>query len=116
VDVAVTAGAIATVVFASSTLPMLAKAWRTKDVSSYSAGNIVLANCGNVLYAMYVVHLPLGPIWALHAFHTTSTALMLYWYIRYVVFAGSARFLLRQVPDEDSRLVPAGERGGAGVP
>jgi uncharacterized protein with PQ loop repeat len=87
VDISVTAGAIATVVFASSTLPMLAKAWRTKDVSSYSAGNIVLANIGNVLYAVYVVNLPIGPIWALHAFHTLSTGLMLHWYIRYVVLA-----------------------------
>ena len=88
-DISVTAGAIATVVFASSTLPMLAKAWRTKDVSSYSAGNIVLANIGNVLYAVYVVNLPIGPIWALHAFHTISTALMLYWYVRYVLLPRS---------------------------
>ncbi len=86
-DLPVIAGAVATVVFAASTLPMLAKAWRTKDVTSYSAGNIALANIGNLLYSVYVLHLPAGPIWALHAFHTISTALMLFWYIRYVVLA-----------------------------
>jgi hypothetical protein len=84
------AGSAATAVFASSTLPMLIKAWRTKDVSSYSAGNILLANVGNVLYTVYVLHLPLGPIWALHAFQALSSGLMLIWYVRYVVLRAPA--------------------------
>ncbi|WP_245717678.1 PQ-loop domain-containing transporter [Nocardia jejuensis] len=81
------AGAVATAVFASSTLPMLVKAVRTKDVSSYSPSNIALANIGNIIYMVYVLHLPPGPIWALHLFHTLSSALMLIWYLRYVVLA-----------------------------
>jgi uncharacterized protein with PQ loop repeat len=91
VDVPVLAGSAATVVFAASILPMLAKAWRTRDVASYSVGNIVLANLGNLLYTVYVLQLPAGPVWALHAFHTLSTALMLVWYVRYVVLRNHAR-------------------------
>ena len=87
VDVSVAAGSVATVLFAVSTLPMLVKARRTKDVRSYSLANIALGNIGNLLYTVYVLHLPMGPIWALHAFHTVSTALMLYWYVRYVLIA-----------------------------
>jgi hypothetical protein len=84
IDISVAAGSLATAVFAVSTLPMMVKARRTRDVRSYSLGNIVLGNVGNVLYTVYVLHLPMGPIWALHAFHTLTTALMLYWYLRYV--------------------------------
>ena len=62
----VLAGAVSTVIFASSTLPMLVKAARTKDLSSYSLGNILLANLGNLVHSIYVFQLPAGPIWALH--------------------------------------------------
>lgn len=37
-----------------------------------------------MVYALYVFSLPFGPIWALHAFHVSSTGLMLFWYVRYV--------------------------------
>jgi hypothetical protein len=77
------AGAASTVIFAASTLPMLVKAARTKDLSSYSLGNIALSNLGNLIHSIYVFHLPPGPIWALHGFHLVSTALMLLWYLRY---------------------------------
>jgi uncharacterized protein with PQ loop repeat len=87
----VIAGSIATIVFASSTMPMLLKAWRTKDVKSYSLLNIILANIGNLFYTVYVMHLPLGPVWALHLFHCGSTGLMLYWYLRYVLLSGPRR-------------------------
>jgi uncharacterized protein with PQ loop repeat len=79
----VLAGAVSTVIFASSTLPMLVKAARTKDLSSYSLGNILLANLGNLVHSIYVFQLPAGPIWALHTFHLVSTGLMLGWYLRY---------------------------------
>jgi hypothetical protein len=85
VDISVAAGSLATGVFAVSTLPMMVKARRTRDVRSYSLGNIVLGNVGNLLYTVYVLHLPMGPIWALHAFHTVTTGLMLYWYARFVL-------------------------------
>lgn len=59
------------------------KAARTKDLSSYSLGNIVLGNLGNVIQSIYVFHLPAGPMWVLHTFYLLSTALMLFWYLRY---------------------------------
>jgi len=79
----VLAGIISTIIFASSTLPMLRKAAATKDLRSYSLGNIGLANVGNLVHSVYVFSLPLGPIWALHGFYLVSTALMLFWYLRY---------------------------------
>jgi hypothetical protein len=79
----VLAGVLSTVIFAASVLPMLVKAGRTQDLTSYSLGNIALSNLGNVLYSIYVFTLPVGPIWALHSFHLVSTGLMLVWYVRY---------------------------------
>jgi hypothetical protein len=79
----ITAGAIATVIFAGSVLPMLGKAARTKDLSSYSRGHLVLANVGNLFYSVYVFDLPPGPVWALHTFYLASSALMLLWSLRY---------------------------------
>jgi hypothetical protein len=77
------AGAVSTLIFALSTMPMLAKAVRTKDLRSYSLGNILLSNTGNLVHAVYVFNLPPGPIWVLHSFYLVSTALMLVWYLRY---------------------------------
>jgi hypothetical protein len=77
------AGVTATLIFASSILPMVVKARRTRDLSSYSLGNIVLANLGNMVQSVYVLSLPPGPIWALHGFYLTTTGLMLVWYLRY---------------------------------
>src|SRR5699024_5458080 len=54
----VLAGTLSTVLFASSTLPMVIKAARTKDLSSYSLGNLVLANVGNAVHSVYVFSLP----------------------------------------------------------
>jgi hypothetical protein len=62
---------------------MLVKAGRTKDLASYSLGNIALANLGNLIYAVYVFSLPLGPVWALHGFHLGASGLMLFWYLRH---------------------------------
>src|SRR5215204_4827765 len=39
----------------------------------------------NAIYSIYVFQLPAGPVWALHGFYVVSTALMLAWYVRYVV-------------------------------
>jgi uncharacterized protein with PQ loop repeat len=79
----VVAGAVSTVIFALGALPMLLKAVRTKDLASYSLGNIVLTNIGNVIHSVYVFHLPAGPIWILHSFFLSSTGLMLFWYLRF---------------------------------
>ena len=77
------AGMVSTVIFAASTLPMLIKAARTRDLASYSRGNIVLANVGNAVHIVYVAQLPAGPIWALHTFYVVSSGLMLLWHLRY---------------------------------
>ena len=83
VDFSIVAGTISTVIFALSTLPMLVKAVRTKDLRSYSLGNISLANVGNLVHSMYVFSLPAGPIWLLHSFYLVTTGMMLSWYLRY---------------------------------
>ncbi|MBF4770539.1 hypothetical protein ISU10_22440 [Nocardioides agariphilus] len=77
------AGFVSTIIFAASTLPMLLKARRTHDLSSYSLGNILLANAGNAVHSVYVFSLPPGPLWLLHSFYLASTGTMLLWYVRY---------------------------------
>ena len=79
----VIAGITSTIIFGLSTLPMLIKAIRTKDLKSYSLGNILLANTGNLVHSIYVFNLPPGPIWLLHSFYLVTTGLMLLWYLRY---------------------------------
>ena len=105
----VLAGAVSTVIFAGSTLPMLVKAWRTQDLGSYSLGNILLANIGNIVHSVYVFSLPPGPIWALHSFYVLSTGLMLVWYLRYVV-----RRPGRATPTNLPRLGPSMENQARG--
>ena len=78
------AGLASTVLFVSSYLPMLHKAWRTRDLASYSRSSLVLANVGNVIQAVYVASLPLGPIWFLHAFYLGASALMLGLHLRHI--------------------------------
>ncbi len=77
------AGITSTLIFAASTLPMLAKARRTRDLTSYSLGNMLLSNVGNLVHSVYVVSLPPGPIWVLHGFYLVTTATMLAWFVRY---------------------------------
>jgi hypothetical protein len=76
-DVPILAGMISTVVFAVSNLPMLRKALRTRDVSSYSMSSIAMINAANAVYSLYVFSLPIGPIWALHTFYLVSCGIML---------------------------------------
>jgi hypothetical protein len=83
VDLAVLAGAVSTIIFAGSVMPMLVKAVRTRDLASYSLGNLLLANTGNLVHSVYVYSLPAGPIWALHAFYLVSTGFMLAMYLRH---------------------------------
>ena len=71
------AGTVSTVVFAVSNLPMLRKALRTRDVSSYSLASVGMINAANVLYSLYVFSLPVGPVWALHTFYLISCAILL---------------------------------------
>lgn len=82
-DFALFAGTAAAAIFMISQLPMLIKACRTKNLTSYSFANIGLANVGNVLYAVYVLQVPLGPVWAVHGFNLTTSGMMLTMYLRY---------------------------------
>jgi hypothetical protein len=77
------AGFLSTAVFISSTVPMLTKAFKTRDMKSYSFANITLSNVGNLVHWVYISHLPFGPIWFLHGFYTLTTLFMLAWYLRY---------------------------------
>ena len=83
-SVPILAGSVSTAIFIASTLPMLVKAGRTKDLASYSLGNIVLANIGNLTYAVYVLSLPIGPVGRYTGFRLCATGLMLFWYVRHV--------------------------------
>jgi uncharacterized protein with PQ loop repeat len=76
-DIPLIAGTVSTVVFAVSNLPMLGKALRTRDVSSYSLSSIGMINAANVVYSLYVFSLPVGPIWVLHTFYLISCGIML---------------------------------------
>ncbi len=114
------AGVASTALFVASALPMLIKAHRTRDLSSYSLGNLLLANAGNVVYSVYVLSLPLGPIWALHAFYLTSTATMLFWFLRYHVGGSThgSRLRLGTLADATRRprllaSAPTEQPGGA---
>ncbi len=104
-EIPILAGLTSTALFVASTLPMLAKARRTRDLSSYSLGNLLLANTGNAIHSVYVFSLPPGPIWALHGFYLVSTATMLVWFLRYRVggFTHAARQGMRRTPDATGR-------------
>jgi hypothetical protein len=117
-DVPTLAGLTSTVIFAVSTMPMLVKAYRSRDLSSYSFGNMVLANVGNAVHSLYVFSLPPGPIWALHTFYLVSTGLMLGWYLRYGLRRPTHRLVERMggSPDAQSCLAllasPPSDLGG----
>ena len=48
---ALIAGLVSTVIFASSMLPMIVKAVVTRDLESYSLGHLVLVNGGNAVHS-----------------------------------------------------------------
>ena len=77
------AGVMSTSIFTLSHIPMLVRAYRTRDLHSYSPANLVLSNIGNGLHWLYIVYLPFGPIWFLHSFYTLVAGLMLFWRLRY---------------------------------
>ncbi|MBZ0300906.1 MAG: hypothetical protein K8J31_14250 [Anaerolineae bacterium] len=80
---ALLAGTISTVLFAAGNVPMLVKALRTRDLSSYSPANLTLTNLGNIIHWVYILSLPFGPIWLLHSFYTVTALAMLVLYLRY---------------------------------
>lgn len=106
------AGIISTLIFAISTLPMLRKAFRSKDLGSYSLGNIALANVGNAIHSVYVFHMPPGPIWLLHGFYLVTTGMMLFWYLRYEGLPRRARNIRSPHPAQGDQL-PSSLTAGA---
>ena len=77
------AGTVATLLFVCSALPMLIRARRTRDLSSYSPANLIIANVGNLAQTIYVITLPVGPVWLMHAFNVVVSGLMLLWWLRH---------------------------------
>ena len=77
------AGTISSLIFAGSYVPMLWKVAGTRDVSSYSWSNIMLANIGNLVHWLYIASLPPGPLWLLHTFYTLASLLLLILYLRF---------------------------------
>lgn len=103
------AGAVATLVFAFATLPMLGKAVRSRDLTSYSTGNLVLANVGNAIYSVYVFQLPPGPIWFLHGYYLLCSALMLFWSRRFAPVAAVREPAHDRSPSWAGRPMRSGE-------
>ena len=102
-DMAVLAGSLSTAIFVGSALPMLLKAARTRDLDSYSRGQLVLSNLGNAVNSVYVFSLPLGPIWLLHAFNLVCTMLMLAWHLQYAGRRPARAISLEEELEELSR-------------
>ncbi len=95
----VLAGFASTAIFASSKVPMLVKALRTRDLHSYSIGHIALSASGNLIYWLYVLSLPPGPIWVLQAFFTLADFSMLTCYALFEI--------RKRRPDASSSLLSA---------
>jgi uncharacterized protein with PQ loop repeat len=77
------AGSISSMLFVSGNLPTLLKAFRTKNMRSYSLSSLLLVNGGNLLYWVYLSSLPFGPIWLLHSFYTITMVMLLLGYLRF---------------------------------
>ncbi len=82
-ELQIVAGSLSSILFITSSLPMVTKAIRTRNLRSYSLANILLANLGNLIYWIYVLALPVGPVWFLHGFNTIVAVLMLVLYLRH---------------------------------
>ena len=80
-SVQILAGFASTAIFASSKVPMLVKAIRTRDLHSYSISHIGLSASGNLINWLYVISLPVGPIWLLQGLFTVADLLMLACYV-----------------------------------
>ena len=79
------AGSLSSLIFVSSNFPMLWKVLKTRDVKSYSLGQIILRNLGNLVYWIYVASLPVGPVWYLQGFFTFSGLILLACYLKFDV-------------------------------
>lgn len=64
------AGAISSMLFVRSNLPMILKVMKTKIFKSFSPGHLARSNMGNLLHWVYIASLPVGLIWYLHGFNS----------------------------------------------
>jgi hypothetical protein len=107
------AGVVSTLLFLGSNLPMVVRAARTRDLRSYSRGNLVMTNVGNAVYTVYVLSLPAGPIWLLHLVYTAVSAFMLLVHICWtprVLTTWNARLpgrLSRRTQLQETATIPA---------
>jgi uncharacterized protein with PQ loop repeat len=108
-DIPLIAGTVSTVVFAVSNLPMLRKALRTRDVSSYSLSSVAMINAANAVYSLYVFSLPFGPIWGLHTFYLVSCAIMLVLCLRVHRFGARRKSPVASSGDTEAVLADRGE-------
>ena len=76
-NTATIAGAASTLMFAGSTLPMVVRAARTRDLSSYSQSHLFMTNAGNAVHTLYIASLPPGPVWLLHGMYSAVAVFML---------------------------------------
>ena len=76
-NTATIAGAASTLMFAGSTLPMVVRAVRTRDLSSYSRSHLFMTNAGNAVHTVYIASLPPGPVWLLHCMYSGVAVFML---------------------------------------
>lgn len=82
-DFPILAGIASTMLFAFSNLPMVLKAAHTRDLRSYSLGNLVLINVANGVHSLYIFSMPAGPLWLLHGFYLVASASMLAMFLRF---------------------------------
>lgn len=85
-DIQVFAGFVSSFIFIGSNFPMLYKALATRNLHSYSLSQIGMANVGNLIHWLYMMALPVGPIWILHGFHTAVALVMLALYLRFEIY------------------------------
>jgi uncharacterized protein with PQ loop repeat len=101
------AGSLAGLIFALGSLNMLVKAWRTKDLSSYSLGQIILNNVGSLFYWVYVIFcLPFGLVYFMHGFYTFVSLVMLIWYFTYQTAPKASRPIPEKMSQFTSRMHP----------
>lgn len=110
-NLSVLAGTLSTVLFALGMLPMLVKAARTKNLASYSLGNLLLTNVANAVHSVYVFNLPAGPIWALHLTYVLASALMLSWWLRYREADGGNEGAAAAGPEGSTAGIPVSTTG-----
>ncbi len=82
-NAATIAGVTSTAMFAGSSLPMVVRAARTRDVSSYSRSHLFMTNVGNAVHTVYIASLPPGPVWLLHCMYSGVAAFMFAAHVRW---------------------------------